>query len=215
MSHSRIFVFSCILFSKKRSVFAPQGTWAPNCWVKKVELSTGLAGGARSKLCPLVSCWQFVRSAKSFDCFAFTAHRDSFWITLVYSEFLCFPASTLWSRGVFPNKKSKSWLLGWKSNVLPAELAMLGERIVTLFVAVILNVLPTFFDCYTFTAHLDFFWSRSSTRSFFFSCFHFCEKGYFSPHKGLEPLTVGSKLQRSTEWASGARKEACHIASCC
>ena len=51
-----------------------------------------------------------------------------------------------------------------------------------------------------------------------FLCFaasSFLKKLYFSPHKGLESLTVGLKVERSTDWASGARKEARHIVSCC
>ena len=102
ISHLRFFVFSCFLFFKNRSFFAPQGTWAPERWIKSRTLYE-LAIWTRWKFCPFVSCCHFERSAKFFRvfCFYLTAHRDSFLITVVYSEFPCFLAFSSQKKGSF------------------------------------------------------------------------------------------------------------------
>ena len=67
ISHLRFFVFSCFLFFKNRSFFAPQGNWAPGVG-SKVERSTEAGSNRRmslgldGKFCPFVFCCHFERS---------------------------------------------------------------------------------------------------------------------------------------------------------
>ena len=94
-----------------------------------------------------------------FDSYNFSAHRNSFLMTLVYSPFSCFPASSsLEKESSRPTRDSNSWSLDQKSNALPTELAVLGHRHVTLSPVVNLNVLSIFFDSYNFAAHRNSFW---------------------------------------------------------
>ena len=75
---------------------------------------------------------------------------------------------------------------------------------------------PMFYGVLYFQRYSWFcFFHVSLLRVSMFSCFQFCEEGEFSPHKELEPLTVGIKVQRSTDWASGAWTEAYYIVSPC
>ena len=132
--------FSCFPASyfSKTWVFSPHKGLEPLIVGSKVERSTELASGTRWKFCPFVSCCHFERSAKFFRvfCFYLTAHRDSFLITVVYSEFLCFLA------------------------------------------------------------------------------FSSVKKGVLATHKRLKPLKIGIKSLRTTDWASGARANACHLVFC-
>ena len=113
---------------------------------------------------------------------------------------------------------SNTWNLEWNIYALATELAGLEQTHVTLFSVSNLNCIASFFDSYAFAALADSFCFCVTLVVSDILCFaasSFLKKVYFSPHKGLEPLTVGLKVQRSTDWASGARKEACHIVSCC
>ena len=93
---------------------------------------------------------------------------------------------------------------------------MLEQKHVTLFSVSNLNCIASFFDSYAFAALRDSFCVTLVVSEFLcFAASSFLKEAYFSPHKGLEPLAVGLKVQRSTDWASGARKEARHIVSCC
>ena len=114
ISHLRFFVFSCFLFFKNRSFFAPQGNWAPGVG-SKVERSTELAIWTRWKFCPFVFCCHFERSAKFFRVFSFylTAHPDSFLITVVYSEFPCFLAFSSVKNGSFDQTQETQTFENW------------------------------------------------------------------------------------------------------
>ena len=88
-----------------------------------------------------------------------------------------------------PTRDSNPWPLDWKSNALSTELAGLHGYLcfpVCLLSRAIIWHFPLL--------------QRWKIRLPW-------PKGYpidTPPHKGLEPLTVGSKVQRSTDWASGA-----------
>ena len=95
------------------------------------------------------------------------------------------------------------------------ELAGLEQRHVTLFSVSNLNCIANFFDSYAFAALRDSFWVALVISDF--SCFpasYFSKTGFFSPHKGLEPLSVGSKVERSTELAIWTRWNFCPFVSC-
>ena len=96
------------------------------------------------------------------------------------------------------------------------ELAGLEQRHVTLFPVFNLNGLASFFESQTFAALRDFFCVALFISDF--SCFpapYFSKTGVFSPHKGLEPLSVESKVERSTELASRTRWKFCPFVSFC
>ena len=59
----------------------------------------------------------------------------------------------------------------------------------TLFLAVNLKVLASFFYSFTFAALLDIIITLVYLNVFVFYCFQFCENGEFSCHKCLEPST--------------------------
>ena len=114
IGHLRFFVFSCFLFFKNRSFFAHKGI-EPLSVGSKVERSTELAIWTRWKFCPFVFCCHFERSAKFFRvfCFSLTAHRDSFLITVVYSDFLCFLAFSSVKKGSFDHTQETQTLEIW------------------------------------------------------------------------------------------------------
>ena len=98
-------IFPASYFSKT-GVFSPHKGLEPLSVGSKVERSTKLHIWTRWKLCPF-SCCHFERSAKFFAvfCFYLTAHRDSFWILLVNSEFLCYLAFNSVKRGFLATHK--------------------------------------------------------------------------------------------------------------
>ena len=61
ISHLRFFVFSCFLFFKNRSFFAPQGNWAPERWMKSRTLYwIGYLDSMKVlSFCFLLSFWTF------------------------------------------------------------------------------------------------------------------------------------------------------------
>ena len=113
-------------------------------------------------------------------------------------------------------KDSNPSSLVQKTNALPTELAGLEQKHVTLFAVSNLNCIASFFDSYAFAALRDSFWVTLVISDF--SCFpasYFSKTGVFSPHKGIEPLGVGSKVERSTELAIWTRWMFCPFVFCC
>ena len=105
---------------------------------------------------------------------------------------------------------SNPWKLEWNIYALATELAGLEQTHVTLFSVSNLNCIASFFDSYAFVALRDSFWVALVISDF--SCFlasYFSKTGVFSPHKGIEPLSVGSKVERSTELAIWTRWKFC------
>ena len=88
-----------------------------------------------------------------------------------------------------PTRDSNPWPLDWKSNALSTELAGLHGYF-------------CFPVCFLSRAIIWYFALLQCWKSRLP-----WPKGYpidTPPHKGLEPLTAGLKVQRSTDWASGA-----------
>ena len=102
-------------FFSKTAVISPHKGLEPLSFGSKVERSTELAIWTRWKFCPFVSCCHFERSAKFFRvfCFYLTAHRDSFLITVVYSEFPCFLAFSSVKKGSFGHTQVTQTLESW------------------------------------------------------------------------------------------------------
>ena len=88
-----------------------------------------------------------------------------------------------------PTRDSNPWPLDWKSNALSTELAGLHGylcfRVWFLSQAIIWYF--ALLQCWKSCLHQQKLYPLDTT-----------------PHKRLEPLTVGLKVQRSTDWASGA-----------
>ena len=96
------------------------------------------------------------------------------------------------------------------------ELAGLEQTHVTLLSVSNSNCIISFFDSHAFAALRDSFWVVLVISDF--SCFpasYFSKTGVFSPHKGLEPLSVWSKVERAPELASGTRWKFCPFVSFC
>ena len=116
--------------------FLPRKGLAPLAAGLKDQRSSDPSGGARTEACLIVPCCWLERSHVFLVSYTFAAHLDSFFITLVYSEFLCFPASSCVIKESFrPTSYLKPWPFDQKSNSLPTKLAGLAQRLVTLFPA--------------------------------------------------------------------------------
>ena len=103
---------------------------------------------------------------------------------------------------------------GLKDHALPTELAVLEQKHVTLFAVSNLNCVASFFDSYAFAALRDSFWVALVISDF--SCFpasYFSKTGIFRP-QGNWPLSVGSKVERSTELAIWTRWKFCPFVFC-
>ena len=167
--------------------------------------------------CFLLSFWTF---GQIFPSVLLFPYRSS-WFFLDHGSLLrisMFPCFQFCEKKEFRPHTSDSnpWKLEWNIYALTTEIAGLEQTHVTLFSVSNLNCIASFFDSYAFAALRDFFCVTLVVSDILgFAASSFLKKVYFSPHKGLEPLTVGLKVKRSTDWASGARKEACHIVSCC
>ena len=84
------------------------------------------------------------------------------------------------------------------------------------FLFLIWTVSQVFFDSYAFASIRDSFSVALVISDFsYFPASYFSKTGVFSPHKGLEPLSVGSKVERASELGSGTRWKFCPFVSCC
>ena len=211
-------MFSCLQFCEERE-FWPD-TRDSNPW--KLEwniyaLPTELAGLEQTRV-TLFSVSNLTCIASFFDSYAFAALRDFFCVTVVISYFSCFPASYFSKQEFFrPTRDFSPWALDQKSNALLMWLSGLDESFVLLFLAVILNVRPDFSSVLLLPHRSWWFFldHGSLLRISMFPCFQFCEKkGVLATHKRLKPLKFGIKYLRSTDWASGARTDACHLVFC-
>ena len=187
-------VFLLLVLWKGR-VLDPQGTRTLCRWNQKSNalrisllMTFDWVSGSGREECTLFPVVNLNVLSIFFDSYNFAAHRNSFLMTFVYSQFSCFPASSsLKKESSRPIRDSNPLSLNQKSNALPTELAGLGERNAlcflllnlnvlsgreecTLFPVVNLNVLSRFFDSYTSAAHCN---SSLMTIVYSqFSCFH-------------------------------------------
>ena len=68
---------------------------------------------------------------------------------------------------------------------------------------------------FSLSAHRDFFLITVVYSEFpCFLAFSSVKKGVSAKHKWLKPLKIGMKYLRSSDWASGARTDACHLVFC-
>ena len=150
-----------------------------------------------------------------FYSFTFGALLDIF-ITLVYSEVVYFTVSSLWKQSFLPHKGLAPLAAGLKDQRRSSDPSGGARTEACLVVPCCwLERSPMFFGLlYVCRSSRFVLHHVSLLRVFMFSCFQLCEKGEFSPHKLFETLTVWLKIELSTNWASGARAEACHIVSC-
>lgn len=72
-----------------------------------------------------------------------------------------------------------------------------------------------FFHFYTFAAHPDSFLTTLVISEFLCSPVLSVVKNEFSPRKASEPLTVGLKVQQSTDFSSGSHRVEGLFVSCC
>ena len=112
---SEVSRFFLLPIFQKPEFFSPHKGLEPLSVGSKIERSTELAILTRWKFCTFVSCCHFERSAKFFRvfCFSLTAHRDSFLITVVYSEFPCFLAFSSVEKGSFGHTQVTQTLESW------------------------------------------------------------------------------------------------------
>ena len=167
--------------------------------------------------CFLLSFWTF---GQIFSSVLPLPYRSSWFFLdhgslLRISMFPCFQFCE--KREFWPHTRdSKPWKLEQNIYALPTELAGLEQTHVTLFFVSNLNCIASFFDSYAFAALRDSFCVTLLVSEFLcFAASSFLKKVYFSPHKGLEPLTVGLKVQRSTELPISTRWKFCPFVSCC
>ena len=161
--------------------------------------------------CFLLSFWTF---GQIFSSVLLLPYRSS-WFFLDHGSPLrisMFPCFQFCEKTEFRPHTSDSnpWKLEWNIYALPTELEGLEQTHVTLFSVSNLNCIASFFDSYAFAALRDFFWVGLVISDF--SCFpasFFSKTAVISPHKGLEPLSFGSKVERSTELAIWTRWKFC------
>ena len=167
--------------------------------------------------CFLLSFWTF---GQIFSSLLHFPYRSS-WFFLDHGSLLrisMFPCFQFCEKREFRPHTSDSnpWKLEWNIYALATELAGLEQTHVTLFSVSNLNCIASFFDSHAFAALRDSFWVALVISDF--SCVpasFFSKTGVFSPHKGVEPLSVGSKAERSTELAIWTRWKFCPFVFCC
>ena len=140
-------MFSCFLFFKNRSFFAPQGTWAPERWIKSRTLyRIGYLDSMKVlSFCFLLSFWTL---GQIFSSVLLLPYRSSWFFLdhgslLRISMFPCFQFSE--KREFWPHTRdSNPWALEQNIYVLPTELSGLEQTHVTLFSVSNLNCIATF-----------------------------------------------------------------------
>ena len=149
-----------------------------------------------------------------FYSFTFGALLDIF-ITLVYSEVVYFTVSSLWKHSFLPHKRLAPLAAGLKDQRSSDPSGGARTEACVIVPCCWLERSPMFFGLlYVCRSSRFLLHHVSLLRVFMFSRFQLCEKGEFSHHKLFETLPVWLKIQLSTNWASGARSEACHFVSC-
>ena len=109
--NSKFLYFSASSFVKTVSV-SPQGTRTPNRWIESPRFSRLNWRGSNRGMshCFVLLVWSLTSFLESYT---FAALRDSFWIALVNSEFLFFPASRFVKTGRFspqPTRTLNRWV---------------------------------------------------------------------------------------------------------
>ena len=181
-------MYSCFWFFEKGELSTHKGL-EPFVVESKVQRSTDWVSGSGREECTLFPVVNLNVLSRFFDSYTSAAHCNSSLMTIVYSQFSCFHASSSMKKeSSRPTRDSNSWSLNQESNALPTELAGLGERNAHCF----LLLIWTFFQFFSTLTILPLIvilsWWRLSTHSFHVSLLLVLWKGRVLDPQGTRTL---------------------------